>query len=191
MHQPLAGGGQQPPEDVRDVDQLLRRLRFQPRSSLGPELLGRMGRREPPQLPSRSTVLYRFGAVVLALGVSIALVLLALGLERSVQIDRCCYDLDGGGSADDGALIIAERDGRVHRLSVYEDRDASGNFTAGDTLRLVRTGAPILETSLPAGSTSIRHCCQDLDGGGPPDDGLLVIASPPDRVHTAAIYELR
>jgi hypothetical protein len=41
------------------------------------------------------------------------------------------------------------------------------------------------------GLTTFRHCCLDYDGGGPPDDGILVIAAPPDRIHAAAIYELR
>jgi hypothetical protein len=31
----------------------------------------------------------------------------------------------------------------------------------------------------------------DLDGGGPSDDGLLVIGVPPDRIVMAAIYEHR
>jgi hypothetical protein len=43
----------------------------------------------------------------------------------------------------------------------------------------------------PAGLTTIRHCCQDLDGGGAPDDGVVVSGWPPDRILTAAIYELR
>jgi hypothetical protein len=36
-----------------------------------------------------------------------------------------------------------------------------------------------------------QHCCLDFDGGGPADDGLLVIGVPPDRVMMAAIYERR
>ena len=120
-----------------------------------------------------------------------AAALLVLAPARSVVIDRCCYDLDGGGVADDGARVVAERDGRVHRISVYEDRDGSATLTAADTVRLDRTRPPTVEAFLPTGQTRIRHCCQDFDGGGPPDDELLVIATPPDRVHTAAIYELR
>jgi hypothetical protein len=181
---------QQPPEDLHEVDRLLRKTRFQPRTSLGPELLGRLGRGEPPQLKSRPFAFRQLGLTALAVGLTISLGLL-LRSERPVVIDRCCYDLDGGGQADDGALIIAERDGRVLRLSVYEDRDGSRTLTGRDTVRLERSGAPILDQFLPSGLTRIRHCCQDFDGGGPPDDELLVIATPPDRVHTAAIYELR
>lgn len=36
---------------------------------------------------------------------------------------------------------------------------------------------------------TIRHCCLDFDGGGPDDDGLLVLGVPPDRVMMAALYE--
>jgi hypothetical protein len=189
---PAEGGEErQPPKDVQDVDRLLRQVRFQPRSSLEPELRRRLAAGEPPQLKSTPSMLRRLGPATLALGAAVALILLFLGPERQVVIDRCCYDLDGGGPADDGALVIAERNGRVHRLSVYEDRDASGTLTPADTVRLERTSAPRHEELFPAGRTRIRHCCQDFDGGGPPDDELLVIATPPDQVHTAAIYELR
>lgn len=122
---------------------------------------------------------------------AVALLSLLLLSQGPVIIDRCCYDLDGRGDLDDGALVVADRDGRVHRLSVYEDRDRSGTLTPSDIVRLTRVGLPVREESIPAGLTTIRHCCQDFDGGGPADDGLLVVATPPDRVHTAAIYELR
>ena len=191
MHQSGDQDENQPPSDLRDVDRLLRQVRFQPRNSLQPELLRRMVQGEPPQLESRTSILHRFGPATLVLALILAVVFGILAPENRVIVDRCCFDLDGGGPADDGALIIAERDGRVHRLTVYEDRDASGTLTPGDTVRLERTGAPIIREFLPPGLTRIRHCCQDFDGGGPPDDELLVIATPPDRVHTAAIYELR
>ena len=181
----------EPPEEVQEVHRLLRQVRFQPRSSLEPEVLRRLGRAEPPQLTSKLFAVRRLGLAALGVGTTLAVVFLFLRPHKQVVVDRCCYDLDGGGPADDGALIVAERDGRVLRLSVYEDRDASGTLTAPDTVRLQRTGAPILDKSLPSGLTRIRHCCQDFDGGGPADDELLVIATPPDRVHTAAIYELR
>jgi hypothetical protein len=107
-----------------------------------------------------------------------------------ITVDRCCYDLDGGGSADDGALVVGERDGRVFRLRLYEDRDGSGGFTSGDIMRYDRRGR-VREQRVTPGATTIQHCCQDLDGGGPADDGIFVLATPPDRIHTAAIYQLR
>jgi hypothetical protein len=179
-----------PPEDVQELDRLLRQVQFQPRNSLQPELMGRVGRGEQPApLPSD---VRRWWPAGLAAGLVVALVFVFLLAHRSIIVDRCCYDLDGGGEVDDGALVVvAERNGRVHRLSVYEDRDRSRTFTPADVVRLTRDGAPVPEESIPAGLTTIRHCCQDFDGGGPADDVLLVVASPPDRVHTAAIYELR
>jgi hypothetical protein len=179
----------EPPGDLRRMEDLLRRIRFVPRSSFGPELLGRITRHEQPTLVSRP-VLRSWWPAGLAAGLALALVFF-LSAPRTVTLDRCCYDLDGGGAGDDGALIVAERDGKVHRLSVYEDRDGSGTFTPADLVRLTRVGTPIREEAIPAGLTTIRHCCVDFDGGGPADDGLLVVATPPDRVHTAAIYELR
>jgi hypothetical protein len=111
--------------------------------------------------------------------------------EGPVTIDRCCFDLDGGGKPDDGVQVVAERDGKVYRLSIYEDRDRSGGHTSLDIIRLDRSGRPPREEAAPAGLTTIRHCCQDLDGGGAPDDGVVVSGWPPDRILTAAIYELR
>jgi hypothetical protein len=43
--------------------------------------------------------------------------------------------------------------------------------------------------TLANGLVTFEHCCLDFDGGGPADDGLLVIGVPPDRVVMAAIYE--
>jgi hypothetical protein len=116
---------------------------------------------------------------------------LALPRPSPVTVDRCCFDLDGGGDADDGVRIVAERDAAVHRLQVYEDRDGSRGLSAGDLMRLDRGGAPAMRADLPDQLVTIRRCCVDLDGGGPPDDALLVIGVPPDRVVMAAIYERR
>jgi hypothetical protein len=106
-----------------------------------------------------------------------------------VTVDRCCYDLDGGGDDDDGVLILAERDDRVHRLRVYEDRDGSRSFTPADLVRLDRGATPAVHGLAGKGIVTIERCCLDFDGGGPDDDGLLVIGVPPDRVIMAAIYE--
>ena len=107
----------------------------------------------------------------------------------AVTVDRCCYDLDGGGDADDGVLILAERDDRVHRLRVYEDLDGSRSFTPADLVRLDRGAKPAVHGLAGKGIVTIERCCLDFDGGGPDDDGLLVIGVPPDRVLMAAIYE--
>jgi hypothetical protein len=106
-----------------------------------------------------------------------------------VTVDRCCYDLDGGGPADDGVLVLARRDSKIHRLRVYEDFDGSGSYTPGDLVRLDRGGKPAILSSRGEGIVTTERCCIDFDGGGPDDDGLLVIGVPPNRVLMAAIYE--
>ena len=181
------------PPDLEALDRSLSGIRFQPRPSLGPEIEGRLRRGGTPDEPGR----WRFSrqARVVA-GMAASLLLLAglavsLRPTASVVVDRCCYDLDGGGVEDDGVLIVAERDARVHRLQVYEDRDRSHHSSPGDVIRLDRGDAPAMGTGPAEGLVTTRHCCIDLDGGGPSDDALLVIGVPPDRVVMAAIYEER
>jgi hypothetical protein len=191
MIQNVGNGDPQPPRELRELDRLLRRVRFVPRSSFAAELLGRVRRSEQPSLSSGYSALRRLWPVPLLAGLAAIFAVIFFAPEPRVTVDRCCYDLDGGGTADDGAWIVAQRDGRVYQLSVYEDLDGSGTLTPADVVRFRRVGAPTAEHFLPEGLTRIRHCCQDLDGGGPADDGILVVATPPDRVHDAAIYELR
>jgi hypothetical protein len=177
------------PPELEEMDRALRGIGFRPRASLGPEVLGRLRRGEgsqgtvppPPRRPALAAV-----AVALILATGAALV---LGAPGSVAVDRCCYDLDGGGDADDGVVVFAGRDAKVHQLRIYEDLDGSGGFTAGDLVRLDRGGSPAMHEAAVAGLVTIEHCCLDFDGGGPADDGLLVIGVPPDRVVMAAIYE--
>jgi hypothetical protein len=179
------------PPELEQLDRDLADIRFVPRASLGPEILARARRREPP--PSAGAT-PRFRSLPRMLAVAAAaLVFLATGLylrpAASVVVDRCCFDLDGGGEQDDGVVVVAERDAGVHRLKVYEDRDRSRAFSGGDFIRLDRRGAPAMAADVADGLVAIRHCCVDLDGGGPDDDALLVIGVPPDRVVMAAIYE--
>jgi hypothetical protein len=176
------------PPELDQMDRALRAISFRPRASLGPEVLGRVRRGEqPPRAvprPRRPALAAVAGALLLVAGA--ALILRAPG---SVVVDRCCYDLDGGGHADDGVIVLAERDAKVHQLRVYEDLDGSRGFSADDLVRLDRGGSPAMHEAAVAGLVTIEHCCVDFDGGGPPDDGLLVIGVPPDRVVMAAIYE--
>jgi hypothetical protein len=180
----------QPPDDLRDVDRALRAVRFEPRASLGPEIAGRAGRGESPRARPRRGRRGLAAAVALAAG--LAAVWIGLPVLRRgspVTIDRCCYDLDGGGAADDGIRVVAHRDAEVQRLWIYEDQDRSGGLTPGDVVRLERGGAPALAETGTGGLVTREHCCVDFDGGGPADDGVLVIGVPPDRVVMAAIYE--
>ena len=104
-------------------------------------------------------------------------------------MDRCCYDLDGGGRPDDGVILLAERDSRVRRLRVYEDRDRSGALSSGDVVRLDRGDEPVLRGGETKGLVTVEHCCLDFDGGGPTTMLCWCIGVPPDRVMMAAIYE--
>ena len=177
--------------ELRELDRRLRDIAFAPRASLGPEILGRVRRGElpagagPPR--RRRQALATITAALLAATAG-AILLRATG---SVTVDRCCYDLDGGGDADDGVLVLAERDARVHHLRIYEDLDRSRSFTESDLVRLDRGASPAMHRVATGGLVTIEHCCVDFDGGGPADDGLVIIGVPPDRVVMAAIYERR
>jgi hypothetical protein len=177
------------PPELEEMHRALRGVSFRPRASLGPEVLGRLRRGErskgavPPRR-RRPALAAVAAALMLVAGAA-----LALRAPGSVVVDRCCYDLDGGGEADDGVVVFAERDAKVHQLRIYEDLDGSGSFTAGDLVRLDRGGSPAMHGASAAGLVTFEHCCLDFDGGGPADDGLLVIGVPPDRVVMAAIYE--
>ena len=177
------------PPELEEMDRALRSVGFRPRASLGPEVLGRLRRGErskgavPPRR-RRASLAAVAAALMLVTGAA-----LALRAPGSVVVDRCCYDLDGGGEADDGVVVFAERDAKVHQLRIYEDLDGSGSLTAGDLVRLDRGESPAMHGASAAGLVTFEHCCLDFDGGGPADDGLLVIGVPPDRVVMAAIYE--
>jgi hypothetical protein len=177
------------PADLEALDRSLRGVSFRPRASLGPEVLGRLRRGERSKgavLPRRRRPALAALAAMLLLAAGTTL---ALRPEGTVVVDRCCYDLDGGGEADDGVVVLAERDAKVHQLRIYEDLDGSGGLTAGDLIRLDRGGSPAMHEASAAGLVTIEHCCLDFDGGGPADDGLVVLGVPPDRVVMAAIYE--
>ncbi len=176
------------PPELEDIDRALRDVAFRPRASLGAEVLGRLRRGEPsksaPPRRRRPTLVAVAAGLILAAGT--ALVLRAPGSE---MVDRCCYDLDGGGDADDGVVVFSVRGTEVRQLRIYEDLDRSTGFTDGDLIRLDRGGSPAMHKAAVAGLVTIEHCCLDFDGGGPADDGLLVLGVPPDRVVMAAIYE--
>ena len=181
------------PDELRQLHEKLGAVRFRSAGSLEAELLGRLRRGDPPQI--RNFVAWRryaatAAAALLTAGAALAFAgFIPMPRGAGVTVDRCCYDLDGGGPADDGVLVLAQRDSRIHRLRVYEDVDGSRSFTPGDLVRLDRGEKPAI---LSAGGESVvttERCCLDFDGGGPDDDGLLVIGVPPNRVLMAAIYE--
>jgi hypothetical protein len=177
--------------ELRELDRRLREIAFAPRASLGPEILGRLRRGEHADATTPTFRRRQLFAAVAAAMVAATGVALALRAPGSVRVDRCCYDLDGGGDADDGVVVLAEPDARVHQLRIYEDLDRSRTFTEGDLIRLDRGASPAMHRAATEGLMTIEHCCIDFDGGGPADDGLVVIGVPPDRVVMAAIYERR
>jgi hypothetical protein len=127
------------------------------------------------------------------LGIAAGLVLMAgagvltwKAVGSTVRIDSCCQDLDGGGSADDG-FVLEARGRKVSRLKLYEDRDGSRTLSSADLVRFSRGAVPALAGSSDARTT--RVCCSDLDGEGPPDDGVLVMSEADESVVLAAIYE--
>jgi hypothetical protein len=199
-----------PPDDLRELEAALSRIRFHPRESLGPEVIGRL--RHGERL--KGVALSRFsrpslwaiaaGILVTAGATAGALVWMrdharaathavtqhvVREVPRDVTVDRCCFDFDGGGRADDGVLVVSRRGGQVQRIAVYEDRDGSRSFTAADVVRFERGPVVAVSAGLPKGAITRRQCCSDLDGAGPADDGLFLVTVPPDRVTLAALYE--
>lgn len=190
----LRGRGREWPEEIRDLDRRLRTLQFEPRASLGPELYARARRGEgaPAISGSRRGRPLAWGAAGVTLVGALVWFLTSGESDRQAsRLDRCCFDLDGGGRADDGVVIVAGADETVSSLFLYEDRDGSGGFTPGDAVRFGPGASREAAGPLPSGLILLDHCCWDFDAGGRDDDGIVVVSAPPDRVLLAAIYEDR
>lgn len=176
-------------DERRDAEGQLEQIRFQPRESLGPEIMGRVRRGERSLSDARSRRLLPWGLAAAAL---LAAGLVYRDVVRSPDlavVDTCCSNLDGGDRADDGARVFLDARGAIQRVEVYEDLDGSETFTPGDLLRLVRGPSPVLLEDGDGPVLTTRHCCVDLDREGPGDDGLLVLSRPGEEVVLAAIYE--
>lgn len=183
-----------PPDDFRDLDRRLSAVRFEPRESLGAEIVGRHRRGETGagSRPSFGSRLRGMAAAAALIGLGLSgFWLVAVRADPFASVDRCCHDFDGGGDADDGLLVVARSGTDVRRLAIYEDRDGSRSFTPADIIRFARNGGPSLNAQLLPGAITTEFCCLDYDGGGPDDDALLVVGLPPDRIAMAAIYERR
>jgi len=174
------------------VDRLLRSIRFSPRESFGPELWGalpRGGSLRHGTDPSPWLIVALVAATI-SIGAAIA------GFWHTVipnfrvsTVDRCCFDLDGGGEADDGIAVATRAGETVRRLTIYEDLDHSGSFTPADRVRYTRGREPIVTPIASAGLSVRKLCCLDYDGGGISDDGLLIVGRAPDLIAAAGIFE--
>lgn len=180
------------PDELSPLDAALRKVRFRPRASLGPELIGRVRRGE--RLKGDASPRFNrpaLWAIAAALLIAVTGGAYFLYQSRETVVDQCCFDFDGGGKTDDGVLVVSGHGEQVHRIAVYEDRDDSHSFTAGDVIRFDRGHRLAVAPWLAGGTVNARHCCSDLDGGGPADDGLLLLSVPPDKVTMVALYERR
>ena len=180
------------PEELSELDAALSRIRFRPRASLGPEVIGRLRRVERSK-GAASSRLRRPSLWAIAAGLLIATTGAGWLADRArgTTVDHCCYDFDGGGPADDGVLVVSTRGEAVRRITIYEDRDGSRSLTPSDVVRFDRGSRLAVAAGPSEGAITARHCCSDLDGGGSADDGLLVVTIPPDRVRLVGLYERR
>lgn len=185
------------PPEFDDLDAALRGARLEPRASLEPEIAGRFARGErAARRPSRKRMMLGWAAAaavaVIALGAAVrggyVPALDALAATKTTNV--CCQDLDGVGGADDGVIVETVGGKRVRRLVVYEEHDKDRTWTPGETVRFTRPAAPTLFAP-KAGDTLVTHqfCCGDYDGGGVPDDGVLVVASADGNVLMAALFD--
>jgi hypothetical protein len=175
--------------DQGDLERRLEEIRFEPRESLGPEIVGRVRRGERSLSDVRPRRVLPWGLVAAALLAGVVVAADVSLMEELDVVDSCCSSLDGGPGEDDGVRIHLGRDGTVRRLEIYEDLDGSGSFTAGDLVRLSRRSELVMLDAQDDTVTTTRRCCVDLDGEGPADDGLLVMSRPGEAVVLAAIYE--
>lgn len=60
--------------------------------------------------------------------------------EEVKIVDKCCFDLDGGGERDDGIFVISRGGTEILVAIIYEDPDRDKNFDARDIVRAVAVG---------------------------------------------------
>jgi len=180
---------QQEPGGFHELERDLEAVRFQPRESLGPEVMGRVRRGERSLSGARSRRVLPWSLAAAALLATGLVYRDATRAPDLAVVDTCCSNLDGGDRSDDGARVFVDSRGVIQRVEVYEDLDESGDYTPGDLVRLVRGPSPVLLEDRDGPVLTTRHCCVDLDREGPGDDGLLVLSRPGEEVVLAAIYE--
>ena len=55
-------------------------------------------------------------------------------------VDKCCFDLDGGGERDDGIFVISRGGTEILVAIIYEDPDKDKKFDDRDIVRAVAVG---------------------------------------------------
>jgi hypothetical protein len=179
-----------PPGPLTSLDDELRRVRFEPRASLGAELAGRARRGEQPVGAVHPWQSFRVRSAMALVGVAAAAALVVGATPLPRNIDLCCQDFDGGRDENDGIVLSLDPDGRVTELLLYEDLDGSHSRSAGDAVRFARGAELLMDASGPQETlNTFVRCCQDLDGGGVADDGVVVMGRFPDEVRFAALVE--
>lgn len=176
------------PADLDALDRQLRAVQFEPRASLGCELEGRARRGERAQGDVSPLQSFAVRSALALVSVAAAAALVVGVTPPPHRIDVCCDDLVGNKAATDGMVLSLDPRGRVTSLLLYEDLDGSRSRTAADRVHFVRGSE--LALAVPAhedGHTTFVKCCDDLDGEGPADDGLMVMGHLPEQIHFAAL----
>lgn len=182
---------EEPSPDLAALDRALDAVHFEPRTSLGPELAGRAARGEEPMRAVHPWQSFAVRSALALVGVAAAAALVVGVTPPPSHVDLCCQDLDGGRDGNDGMVLSLDPRGRVTQLLLYEDLDGSHSRTDADVVRFVRGSE--LELADPAAADSLRtlvRCCEDLDGGGVADDGVMVMGRA-DEIRFAALVEIR
>jgi len=176
------------PPDLDALDRRLRAAQFEPRASLGAELEGRARRGERAQGAVPPLQSFAVRSALALVGIAAAAALVVGVTPPPHHVDMCCHDLVGNVASNDGMVLNLDPRGRVRSMLLYEDLDGSRSRTAADRVHFVR-GAEI-ELDVPAhddGHRTLVQCCEDLDGEGVADDGVMVIGHLPDEIHFAAL----
>lgn len=59
--------------------------------------------------------------------------------SAATLVDRCCFDLDGGGKSDDGVFSVTLK-GDVLLALIYEDPDGNKTFEGKDEIKAASLG---------------------------------------------------
>jgi len=176
------------PPDLDALDRRLRAVEFEPRASLGAELEGRARRGERALGAVSPLQSFAVRSALALVGIAATAALVVGVTPPPHHVDMCCQDLVGNQDANDGMVLNLDPRGRVTSMLLYEDLDGSKSRTAEDRVLFVRGSDIALDTAAHEdGHRTHVQCCEDLDGEGQADDGVLVMGHLPDQIHFAAL----